>query len=61
LNLSFETVPVTLINDYSSTISLARNSIPMLLDVLNVRLRAIRGGYQTDGDSTPVRSAGEAA
>lgn len=65
LDLSFETVPVTLINDYSSTISLARNSIPMLWDVLSVRLRAMRGGYRTDVKAAtivPVRkSAREAA
>ncbi|WP_010585153.1 glycosyltransferase [Schlesneria paludicola] len=46
LDLSFETVPVTLVNDYSTTISLSRNAIPMLLDVIGVRLRSMRGGYQ---------------
>lgn len=64
LGLSFETVPVSLINDYSSTISLARNSIPMLWDVFKVRMRAIRGGYQRDileAEPAPARSASEAA
>lgn len=56
LKMSFETVPVTLINEYSSTISLARNAIPMLLDVVKVRLRSIRGLYRADADdATSVR------
>lgn len=43
--LTLETIPVILVNDYSSTISLSRNAIPMLLDVLRVRLRALLGAY----------------
>lgn len=60
LKLRFEKVPVTLVNEYSSTISLSRNAIPMLLDVLRVRWRAIRGEYHLSsadldkGDSTPT-------
>ena len=64
LNLSFETVPVTLINEYSSTISLARNAIPMLLDVVKVRLQSIRGLYRADVDdaiSAPVPGSGRKA
>jgi dolichyl-phosphate beta-glucosyltransferase len=45
LRLRIMKVPVTLINEYASTISLSRNAIPMLLDVLRVRWRAFRGGY----------------
>jgi dolichyl-phosphate beta-glucosyltransferase len=65
LNLSFETIPVTLVNDYSTTISLTRNAIPMLLDVIGVRLRSLRGGYDPaatfDPSSTPAPDSGRKA
>ncbi len=55
LNLSFETVPVTLVNEYASTISLFHNAIPMLLDVVGVRWHSIRGGYrQSSSDVIPM-------
>lgn len=53
LNLSFQTIPVTLINDYASTISLTRNAIPMLLDVIGVRMRSLAGAYNRPRE-TPV-------
>jgi dolichyl-phosphate beta-glucosyltransferase len=40
LRLAFRRLPVTLINEYSSTISLSRHALPMLLDVLKLRWRA---------------------
>lgn len=46
LDLSFQTIPVTLINDYATTISLTRNAIPMLMDVIGVRLKSLSGGYE---------------
>jgi dolichyl-phosphate beta-glucosyltransferase len=39
LNLPFRRVPVTLVNEFSSTLSLRRNALPMLLDVVRLRLR----------------------
>ncbi len=39
LGLPFRRVPVTLINEFSSTLSLRRNALPMLLDVVRLRLR----------------------
>lgn len=45
LKLRVHKVPVILVNEYASTISLSRNAIPMLLDVLKVRWRALRGEY----------------
>lgn len=45
LGLTFERIPVTLINEYSSTLSLSRHALPMLLDVIGLRWRAFRGGY----------------
>jgi len=52
LALPFRRVPVTLINEYSSTISLTRHALPMLMDVFRLRLRALRGAY-TQGRSAP--------
>lgn len=40
LGLSFRRIPVILINEYTSTLSLSRHALPMLLDVLKVRWRA---------------------
>jgi dolichyl-phosphate beta-glucosyltransferase len=40
LGLSFERIPVTLINDYASTLSLRRNALPMLAEVLRIWWRA---------------------
>jgi dolichyl-phosphate beta-glucosyltransferase len=45
LSLEYRRIPVTLINEYSSTISLTRHALPMLLDVVRLRLRALRGAY----------------
>jgi dolichyl-phosphate beta-glucosyltransferase len=39
LGLPFQRVPVTLINEFTSTLSLRRNALPMLLDVFRVWLR----------------------
>lgn len=44
LGLSFRRVPVTLVNEFSSTLSLRRNALPMLLDVIRVRMRDRLGG-----------------
>lgn len=38
-------IPVTLLNDSESSISLTRHSLPMLLDVMQLRLRSMAGGY----------------
>lgn len=53
LRLPFQKVPVTLINEYASTISLTRHALPMLLDVLRVRRRAWNGEYAL-GDEAPA-------
>lgn len=45
LGLRFQRIPVTLINEYSSTLSLSRHALPMLLDVIGLRWRALWGGY----------------
>jgi len=43
LGLPFRRVPVTLVNEFASTLSLRRNALPMLLDVLRLRLRERAG------------------
>lgn len=53
LRLPFQKVPVTLINEYASTISLTRHALPMLLDVLKVRRHAWKGEYEL-GDAAPA-------
>ncbi len=40
LTLPFCRIPVTLINEYASTISLTRHALPMVLDVVKMRGRA---------------------
>jgi dolichyl-phosphate beta-glucosyltransferase len=46
LNLPFQRIPVTLINDYASTLSLRRNALPMLIEVLRIWQRANFGRNQ---------------
>ena len=43
LDLPFRRVPVVLVNEFSSTLSLRRNALPMLADVVRLRLRARAG------------------
>jgi dolichyl-phosphate beta-glucosyltransferase len=43
LGLPFRRVPVTLVNEFASTLSLTRNALPMLLDVMRVWLRERTG------------------
>ncbi|HTL51750.1 MAG TPA: glycosyltransferase, partial [Planctomycetota bacterium] len=45
LGLSFRRIPVILINEYASTLSLTRHAVPMLLDVFKVRWRAGTGRH----------------
>ena len=61
LNISFEKVAVTLVNDYSTTISLTRNALPMLMDVIGVRLRSWRNGYRPGADDFAPTVADEVA
>jgi dolichyl-phosphate beta-glucosyltransferase len=46
LGLTLRRVPVTLINDYASTLSLRRNALPMLLDIAKLWLRGRLGRSQ---------------
>jgi dolichyl-phosphate beta-glucosyltransferase len=46
LGLSFQRVPVTLINEFGSTLSLSRHSLPMLMDVFRIWLRDRLGRSQ---------------
>jgi len=53
LGLSFSRIPVTLVNEYASTISLSRHALPMLGDVLAMRWRALTGRMQLDSPLLP--------
>ena len=55
--LPFRRVPVTLVNEYASTISLSRHALPMLLDVVRVKLAGWRGEYVPAG-AIPIEIAG---
>jgi dolichyl-phosphate beta-glucosyltransferase len=58
LELSFDKIPVTLVNEYATTISLTRNAIPMLMDVVGVRWNVLRNAYHTgEFVSTPPDEA----
>lgn len=56
LKLRLAKVPVTLVNEYASTISLSRNAIPMLMDVVRVRLRALKGNYNFNEDVEAINA-----
>jgi dolichyl-phosphate beta-glucosyltransferase len=45
LELPFRRVPVTLVNEFASTLSLRRNALPMLMDVMRVWLRERTGRH----------------
>jgi len=47
LGLSYCRLPVVLVNEYATTISLSRHALPMLWDVVQMRWRALRGEYAT--------------
>jgi dolichyl-phosphate beta-glucosyltransferase len=65
LNLPFRRVPVTLINEFASTLSLSRNALPMLMDVMRVWLQHRTGRavpaphfvYETAGEERERRAA----
>jgi dolichyl-phosphate beta-glucosyltransferase len=48
LKLPFRRIPVTLINEYGSTISLRRHALPMLVEVMRTWLRARLGKYSLE-------------
>lgn len=47
LGLSYCRIPVVLVNEYATTISLSRHALPMLWDVVQMRWRASQGEYAT--------------
>lgn len=52
LGFRFERIPVTLINEFSSTLSLSRHAVPMLMDVCRVRWQAWHGAYELQAVAT---------
>jgi dolichyl-phosphate beta-glucosyltransferase len=45
LGLVYRRIPVVLINEESSSLSVWRHTLPMLREVIQIRLRGIRGAY----------------
>jgi dolichyl-phosphate beta-glucosyltransferase len=45
LGLNYRRIPVHLINEESSSLSVWRHTLPMLREVIQIRLRGIRGAY----------------
>jgi dolichyl-phosphate beta-glucosyltransferase len=56
MNLSYRRIPVDLINEESSSLSVWRHTLPMLREVVQVRLRALRGAYEA-ARSAPAEDA----
>jgi dolichyl-phosphate beta-glucosyltransferase len=46
LGFSYRRIPVYLINEESSSLSVWRHTLPMLREVVQIRLRALRGEYE---------------
>ncbi len=46
LGFAYRRIPVVLINEESSSISVWRHTLPMLREVVQIRLRGIRGAYE---------------
>lgn len=46
LNLAHRRIPVTLVNEESSSVSVWRHSLPMFLEIGRIRWRALRGVYE---------------
>ncbi len=58
MGIPFERIPVTLINEYSSTLSLTRHALPMLADVARIRYRhASLPRYRRVAAESEVRKA----
>ncbi|HEX4148062.1 MAG TPA: glycosyltransferase [Pirellulales bacterium] len=53
LGLRFRRIPVSLVNEYASTLSLSRHAIPMLLDVLKLQFRRPRRTLPLPAEARP--------
>ena len=47
-------IPVDLINEGTSSLSIWRHTLPMLWEVVQIRLRALRGAYDCDIEVAPT-------
>jgi dolichyl-phosphate beta-glucosyltransferase len=59
MDFTYQRIPVDLINEESSSLSVWRHTLPMLREVFQIRLRALRGAYEiaTHVPSVDVREA----
>jgi dolichyl-phosphate beta-glucosyltransferase len=57
LGFNYRRIPVALINEESSSLSIWRHTLPMLREVFQIRLRGLRGAYAAmDPTSTPAQA-----
>jgi dolichyl-phosphate beta-glucosyltransferase len=61
LRLDYRRIPVVLINEESSSLSVWRHTLPMLWEVFQIRLRGIRGAYAVAATPPPTQPAVAAA
>jgi dolichyl-phosphate beta-glucosyltransferase len=52
LTLRIHELPVVLVNEHGSTISLSRSAVPMLFDLARLRWRKMKGAYKLTGRKT---------
>ena len=60
LGLTYKRIPVALINEESSSLSIWRHTLPMLWEVFRIRLRGLRGAY-APLESVPAMAERKAA
>jgi dolichyl-phosphate beta-glucosyltransferase len=56
LNFDYRRIPVVLINEESSSLSVWRHTLPMLREVVQIRVRALRGEYEVATYTPPSRT-----
>jgi hypothetical protein len=59
LGFTYQRIPVVLINEESSSLSVWRHTLPMLREVLQIRVRALQGAYE-NASLAPAGDADEA-
>lgn len=59
LDLDYRRIPVVLINEESSSLSVWRHTLPMLREVFQIRWRGVRGAYAAPAASAATRQPDE--
>jgi dolichyl-phosphate beta-glucosyltransferase len=56
LGLAYQRIPVSLINEECSSLSVWRHTLPMLREVFQIRLRGVRGAYAAGAAAAAISS-----